>query len=277
MDSLEAFVLWNFAMDLLLASSAARACAREAQMPCIHAAVLGTLYALAGRLWWPVLLHWLPAMLCGALMALMAVCPDSLNGALRAVSALVSVSLFMGGAQMLAANLFGSGFASAATGALAGALMYIWLGRVRQARMQTWDVQLFLRTKNGCVRFRALVDTGNRLSEPVSGLPVMIVEERAIRRALPEGFDAQEAARNVPRGWRLVSYGVLGGAGRMACFRPDRLLVRYGERWLLAPDIWVAVYPGRIPGQVAALAPTVLGTIEQVELGIRVKGLQKFG
>ncbi|MDO4739235.1 MAG: hypothetical protein Q4A66_01060, partial [Eubacteriales bacterium] len=43
------------------------------------------------------------------------------------------------------------------------------------------------------------------------------------------------------------------------------LMVSYGGRWLLAPDVWVAVYPGRIPGQVAALAPTVLGAIRPAE------------
>lgn len=268
-EVLEAYVCWNFAMDMLISLAAAHACARARIGPCAAAAALGALYALAVRIWnWPA--SWPAAALMGALMALIAVRPDSASLALRAIGAFWAASLFCAGAQMLTAKLPGG----ALGGAVAGAGMCLWLARVRQMRLQTWDVQLFLRTSAGCVRFRALVDTGNRLHEPISGLPVMIVEEKALRRALPEGFNAASACKTLPPGWRMVAYGVLGSAGRMACFRPERLLVSYGGRWLLAPDIWIAVYPGRIPGQVAALAPTVIGTIRPA--GMRHAGQRRW-
>lgn len=266
-DTLEAYVLWNFAMDLLVCMTAARSCAREKWLPGLAAAGLGVLYALLQQ--WGAPGGWALHALAGMTMALVAVRPDSFRLAARAVSALWAASLFCAGAQLLATQSLGSSLAGAFAGAVAGAGMYGWLGRTRQMRLNTWDVMLFLCTRSGCVRFRALVDTGNRLHEPLSGLPVMIVEEKALRRALPEGFDARTAAQRPPEGWRLVAYGVLGGAGRMACFRPERLLVSYGGKWLLAPDIWVAAYPGRIPGQVAALAPTVIGTIQPTRTHVR--------
>lgn len=272
MVSLEAFVLWNFAMDALLCAAAATACSREGLRSSLAAAALGAGYALAARTG-PAWLGDFPAAAAvGAAMALIAARPESLAQAGRAIGALYAASLFVGGARLLAANAVG-GAAGMLCSALAGVGLFVWLGRSRRARIATWDVLLFLRTSSGCVRFRALVDTGNRLHEPISGLPVMIVEEKALRRALPDGLDAHTAAQKLPAGWRLVRYGVLGSAGTMACFRPQRLLVSYGGKWLLAPDIWVAVYPGRIPGQVAALAPTVLGTIEPAAAarGIRQK------
>lgn len=274
METMEMYIVWNFAMDLLVCMAAARACGREQNRTCLLAAGIGTAYALAKRLGAPG--NAALTALCGAVMAGISVRPDSAAMAGKAIAAMTAASLFCAGAQLLIAQSAG-GTAAKAAAACAGAGLCIWHSRARGRRLRTWDVQLFLRTDSGCARFRALVDTGNRLHEPISGLPVMIVEERALRRCLPEGFDAREAAKRAPQGWRLVAYGVLGGAGRMACFRPERLLVCDTGRWLLAPDIWVAVYPGRIPGQVAALAPTVLGTIEPAKKNGRAMEKRRAG
>ena len=70
---------------------------------------------------------------------------------------------------------------------------------------------------------------------------------------------------SLPPRFRLVAYGALGGSVKMACFRPDELLVCYGEGWLRAPDVWVAVYPGKMPGGAQALAPAVIGRIAPAE------------
>ena len=254
------YFLWNFAMDALLAGCAARLCGREKAAPMLLAGLLGAVYAVTARGW----MRGLGGMALAALaMAATAARPRSAAELLRAAAALLGASLFAGGAQLLLRQWGSSDTAAQAASALAGAGLFLWTGRARRARLQTWEVQLILRTEWGAARFRALVDTGNRLHEPVSGLPVLIAEERVLRRALPPGFDAEKNARRPPSPFRAVGYGVLGAAGRMACFRPRELLVSYGSGWLRAPDVWVAVYPGRIPGQVSALAPTVIGTIER--------------
>ena len=115
------------------------------------------------------------------------------------------------------------------------------------------------------VSLKALIDTGNRLHEPISGLPVLIVEERAVKKMLPPSLDPARPDKHLPPRFRLVAYGALGGSGKMACFRPDELLVCYGEGWLRAPDVWVAVYPGKMPGGAQALAPAVIGRIAPAE------------
>jgi hypothetical protein len=105
------------------------------------------------------------------------------------------------------------------------------------------------------VRFRALVDTGNHLTEPLSGLPVMIVCYDAIREALPCSFAPESALDMLPRGFRLVGFGGVGGAGEMGCFLPDELNVDAGRGKRPMGEIWIAVYPGKLPGGAVALAP----------------------
>ncbi len=245
----ETIFAWNFAMDMLLCLAAARCMGRVRPGACALAALIGASYALLAQ---KFLAGWIGTLLVGALMAFVAVRPGDWREGLRASAALWSASLFCAGARLLIGPW----------GAMAGAGLFLWLASARKERLNSWDVLLFLRTGEGAVRFRALVDTGNRLKEPLSGLPVMIVEERVLKNALPPDFDAQSYAHRPPLGWRAAAYGVLGSAGRIACFKPDRLMVRCGERWLRAPDVWVGVYPGRIPGHACALAPAVLGRIE---------------
>ncbi|MDO4739236.1 MAG: sigma-E processing peptidase SpoIIGA, partial [Eubacteriales bacterium] len=221
---MEGYLMWNFCMDLLVCAACALACGRDRLWPCLPAAVLGAAYALAAAKW--TRLGGLPcAALVGASMAAISARPETLAMAARAVCALCAAGLFAGGAQLLVLQQTGHASAGALAAAACALGLDLWLVRSRRVRLATWNVQLILRTGAGVARFRALVDTGNRLHEPISGLPVMIVEEKALRGALPEDFDARRAADRLPPGWRLVSYGVLGSAGRMACFRPGRLMV----------------------------------------------------
>lgn len=262
MQTMEAYLCWNFVMDLLVCTASALASGKDRLSFCLAGASLGTLYAGAAY-YFPPLRIWPCAAAAGACMACISVRPNSRQKALRAVCALYAAALFASGAQLLVGP--GQTAPASALAAAAGLALDLWLVRSRRMRLQTWDVQLILRTGSGLAKFRALVDTGNRLHEPISGLPVMIVEQKALQNALPPGFDAARALRQLPQGWRIAAYGVLGSGGKMPCFRPERLLVRCGERWLLAPDIWIAVYPGRIPGQTQALAPTVLGAVRPAQ------------
>ena len=129
---------------------------------------------------------------------------------------------------------------------------------LRKKRLVTWEVQVFLAAAGGEARFRALIDTGNRLREPFSGLPVLICERGVLSDVLPVGYDALPPG-DAPPGFRQIGYGALGGGGRLNCFRPELCLVDYGNGYLKSPDLWVAVYPGKMPGSVRALAPPVVG------------------
>ena len=99
-------------------------------------------------------------------------------------------------------------------------------------------------------RFQALLDSGNALSDPVTGAAVMLVTPRALAKALPEatlfagGDPVSELARaaQLPslRGrFRLIPYAAVGKTGLLPVFRPDGLTVDGREE----KDLLVAVSP----------------------------------
>lgn len=125
----------------------------------------------------------------------------------------------------------------------AGALLTLLISAGRPPGNLDWQTTLCLRVGNRSARFPALIDTGNRLREPLSGLPVLIAEAPLVRDILPE------------TGYRTLNFGVVGGTGRMTCFRPDALWIGSGRKRRRGPDIWVAVSPEPLPGLCQALAP----------------------
>ena len=131
------------------------------------------------------------------------------------------------------------------------------------------EANVRITTRMGAAEITAMIDTGNRLREPFSDLPVLIVSARCLTRIIDAVcMDEREI---LPPGFRVVRYRVLGGGGTMRCFRPERISVRRGSAWIDAPEMWVAIYPGGIPGGVDALAPPSVysGQYERTQSGRR--------
>ena len=261
--SVEAYWLVNFAMDLLATAIIARSLGRVRWKRVALAAAVGASWAALAQLGALRFLSSLPALAAlSLLMAAIAIPPDSLRSALVSGAALLGGGVFLGGVQLAALRLFrGAGAAAFFAGALLGAGALLAATALRKKRLVTWEVQVFLSAGGGEARFRALVDTGNRLREPFSGLPVLICERGVLADVLPAGYDALPPG-GAPPGFRQVGYGALGGSGRLNCFRPELCLVDYGNGYLKSPDLWVAVYPGKMPGGVRALAPPVVGAAQ---------------
>jgi len=81
------------------------------------------------------------------------------------------------------------------------------------------------------VEFNCLTDTGNRLVESISGLPVVVVEEKKIRPVadLRDGMIVRDGA--LYRRLRLVPYkNADGRTGIMRGFLPDRFTVNGEEK-----------------------------------------------
>ena len=263
--SVEAYWLVNFAMDLLATAIIARSLGRVRWKRVALAAAVGASWAALAQLGALRFLGSLPALAAlSLLMAAIAIPPDSLRTALVSGAALLGGGVFLGGVQLAALRLFrGAGAAAFFAGALLGAGALLAATALRKKRLVTWEVQVFLSAGGGEARFRALVDTGNRLREPFSGLPVLICERGVLADVLPPGYDAASTS-GVPPGFRQVGYGALGGNGRLNCFRPELCLVDYGNGYLKSPDLWVAVYPGKMPGGVRALAPPIVSAAESM-------------
>lgn len=136
-----------------------------------------------------------------------------------------------------------------------GIASYILFSAKRRC-LDSWEgrAEIYFSRKRAAVD--GLIDTGNRLTEPISGLPVMIVCAEKIEKLLPDGFDPHAPYSTLPDGFRLVGYGGVGGAGEMGCFMPDEIRIFACGRLFRRKDaLWVAVYPGKLPGGTAVLIP----------------------
>lgn len=119
-------------------------------------------------------------------------------------------------------------------------LCYLVLSLIARAKLtkaegQTVHVELKLCGRSAF--FLALRDTGNCLTDPVSGAAVMVVSPRALFPLFPEDREILELADPVEmlrrsagsetlRGrLRLLHYRNIGGEGMLAVFRPDEVRV----------------------------------------------------
>ncbi len=231
-------------MNAMLLALGLRLCGRRLTVRLLPAALVGALYALLCALQGDGPLSSLPAQ--GAAMLLMLWVADghAQRGKARLAASMAMGTLFVGGTMEWLSPRFpgvGGHMASAAAGCVA---LCLWRDR-RQMRLTRLTVRVYVRQPQGEASFEALIDTGNRLREPVSGLPVMIAEERLLVDVLPADG----------RGLRHIPFGGLGGCGFLEAFRPQEVRFQRDERWQEAPGVWLAVYRGRMSGRVHALAP----------------------
>ncbi len=243
-SSVEASFLVNFAVDAALIGVVARAngcfCMRRVAL----GALIGALYALAVSQISARLAH--PAVqlaLAAPVALIVSGDPDPRRWGAVAFQLLCG-ALLLGGAGMLLPE---SLRAAVPLALAAGLVAFNLLLSLRRKRLNGWEVTVFLSVQGRTAGFRALIDTGNRLREPVSGLPVLIAESALLKNLLVSDTGAPPC--------RFIAYGALGGGGTVRCFHPDAVLIRRGDRLVRAPEVWVAVYPGRMPGPTRALAP----------------------
>lgn len=261
--NLESYVLLNLGMNLVVLALCARVKGHISWTQLLFAAGFGTLYAVA-MLYEPFhqLRAWPMRLGLGALLGIIAVGAENAKQALGAAALNIGCTAFLGGVVQGVYGMTQSLVPALILGALIGGMMFLTASRGRARRLERWEVELILSTKYGRCHLNALIDTGNQLHEPLSGLPVVIAEQSSIHQVLPPDFDVKEYESKLPMGFRMVGYGALGARGKLLCFKPERLMASYGDAWMRAPDVWVAVYPGQMPGKVTALAPPVIGRVQ---------------
>lgn len=96
------------------------------------------------------------------------------------------------------------------------------------------------------VAFTALADTGNRLTEPFSGAPMVVLSAEKGRQLLSDAefswLDSGMAQGEPPPGLRVAPYRTVDGSGMLAAFRPQSLQIRVEDRWL-AVEGYIALLP----------------------------------
>ena len=237
----------NAAIDYVLLLAAGRLCVRELVRPRMAlAALFGGAYAAASVLLPGVFALWTVKLLAGALMVCIAF---GGAGYPRAVLVFFAVAAAFGGAVWCALTLGGSPAPGAAyyvpvsmpALALSFALCYAALtlafrhsGKRAGQRLRRVSVTLGGRQAD----FTALEDTGNELTDPVSGGPVVVAEAEALaplfdtdtaallRGDAAESFTALADTAALRGRLRLLPCsGVTGAQGLLLCFRPDIVTV----------------------------------------------------
>lgn len=241
--SIESFLFINFLLDTLLMGIVAQCAGRFRMVRVLCASAIATLFGLIAALFensWSLSLLQLMLLIPLAML----ICGDC-HVRIWGIHALMLFSgiLLSGGCQ----NLFSKnapGRIPALISAIGGlGLLYMILFHRRRLRSD-WNVEICISANGRTAFLSALIDTGNRLHEPLSGLPVIIVTESVIENILPDS------------GYRRVAFGGLGGNGNLECFRPDYIWLVENQHLRRAPDAWVALCPTPLPSGHAALAPS---------------------
>ena len=114
-------------------------------------------------------------------------------------------------------------------------LLYRITGR-RQDHRTLCEVTLAFRGKE--VTLTMGIDTGNHLTEPFSGLPVAVADQRALRPILPDGFPVSGKAP-----FRMVPCHTVAGERVLSAFRPERCTIRVGKTVIETTSFFVGISP----------------------------------
>jgi len=254
--SIEWFLFDNALMDfVVLAFAAALSGLRLRMGAAVLLSFLGAGFALAALWVCPILLTPVPKLLFAAVLAL-GLRAEGWRAYLRALLSVLLCAFLLGGLMMLLSlQMPGSGAAGMAGGALIGtvasravlvallaaALLPRLLRTLRSAaRADSLRVGLRILLDGRLLELTALIDTGNMLSEPLTGLPVVLVDRDIGEKA---GYP--------------VRYAGVGGGGELLARRAQAAQVRIGGAWREI-DIMVARSPAPITGAQAIIGSNAL-------------------
>lgn len=105
------------------------------------------------------------------------------------------------------------------------------------------------------VELSAIIDNGNKLAEPFSGLPVAVCCIEDITPILDRGMLEQilrltaaesVAAENFPEGFRLIPFSSVGRSGFLVAFKPTCIKIVAGSENYLAEDVYLGVSSQKI-------------------------------
>lgn len=232
----------NFAVNFLLLRITALFCRKQPSSArlCAGAAV-GALGALIiflppmGIIVQTVYRVGLTMMMCSAVF-----CPCKASGYIKSAVYLMLCSMALCGALLLwqitvrpvgfamsgGAVYFDIGALALLLCCAAGYAAACVIARVTQNEQSRGFCTVTVLNNGVSAAFTALIDTGSSLSEPFSGLPVIVCEQKALGRTLPEGISRFIEGGSPPEGIRLIPYKTLGGDGILPAFLPQRAVLQ---------------------------------------------------
>lgn len=145
---------------------------------------------------------------------------------LRGGICLYIVSVMMGGILQMARPFLRTGSLFFTVAVAAYYLLkasWNFLYRTGKRMKNICEVTLYSHTEE--LTMKALIDTGNTLTDSVSKEPVCVIGQTAAKK-ISGGFTGEDASG---RGVRYIPYHSVNGAGIMPSFRIDKMSIRTGE------------------------------------------------
>ena len=252
----DTLVIWNAAVDYLLLLSAGKLCAlplRRWRMGL--GALLGGAYALLAAVYPAFWTLWTVKLAAGAAMVFLAFGAE--RRTVRALAAFYAAAAAFYGTARFAASLRGEAagtelslrvlLLSFAVCYAAASLIFRRVAAKSGGEMHT----VRLRRGGRTAALRALADSGNALTDPISGDAVLVAEAEALAPLFDDPallrLDAPEALARLAgeqgRGLRLLPCScVAAKRALLLCFRPETIEVDGRPR----RDLLVAVSPNRL-------------------------------
>ncbi len=139
---------------------------------------------------------------------------------------------------------------------ITGAAFFCGVHRKVPSRITMVEIAL----EGGCmgkspIRLPAMLDTGNQLTDPITGLPVVVASSSSLRPILPAAV-MPEDPQTLPFGFRLLRVQTTAGHKMMMCFRPSQFRVQLEGTWREGQAL-IAIAPTGYDGA-QALVPSAV-------------------
>ncbi len=231
---LDLHFLLNLLADYLVVLSAARVCSLKLKrIRYLLSALTGAIYSVLVLLpGYEFLSSPLSKFGCALLMAFIAY--GSEREPLRCFGVFLGISALFGGLVWAAGGYLPLKELVFCFAICYGLLSLFFKDRASLPDKKRVEVELQLSGKRA--QFMALVDTGNSLSDPLSGMDVMVVCPHAVKPLFRENSsllslpaaELLELSCNVPElqgRFRLLPYKAVGGSGLLAVFKADKIIL----------------------------------------------------
>ncbi len=177
----------------------------------------------------------------------------------------------VGGAEILPAGEEGVSSVAFVLLAAVGGLFTLGWGKVfrKSESQRAARVSVSVTMGQGCVTLEGMVDSGNLLTDPFSGTPVIVVKKEAVASLLSLELQRlvdvmplrAEGISELPEGGRvrLIPTDTATGGGMLLALRPDAVTVKVGEGDGLPVQVKALICPAAMNGApAAALVPSGL-------------------
>ena len=140
------------------------------------------------------------------------------------------------------------------------------------------NIEIFLNEK--CVQIKAMIDTGNLLKDPISGMPVIVVEKRELEGIIPseiinnlnvilqgenKEFEQDELNEFLHK-FRVIPFTSLGKQnGLLLGFIADKIVIKFEENEKTLEKIIIGIYDKYLTKNGAYTGLVGLDIIERCE------------